>query len=155
MDTNPDRKISRFQTSLSTLRKVAGWSAEELGNKLDLTRQSIMNLETGQTKMSKIQYIAFRAVFMDEILEGKNEALGRLLETMVDNDETTDEDRGRLKGAVDDAVSSVGRRTGSKAAGLVAAGAAIAALGAMTTGPLGTLAMIAASKWLAEMIHKE
>ncbi len=159
MDMNPERKIPRMQASLSTLRKVAGWSAEELGNRLDLTRQSIVNLETGQTKMTKIQYIAFRSVFEEEAKEGGNADLAKILVAMVDDDETTDEDRDEAKKSVDDAVNSKGRRTGSMAAALVATTAAIAALNlpiafigaAVATGV--TVAKTESSGWLSEIIH--
>ena len=75
MDKHTQEKISRFQDSLATLRKVAGWSAEELGGRLDVTRQTIVNLETGQTKMTKIQYMAIRLAFEDEAQENDNETL--------------------------------------------------------------------------------
>lgn len=120
MEKKPDRRIARFQSSLPTLRKVAGWSAEDLANKLDLTRQSIVNLETRQTTMTKVQYIAFRSVLEEEASQSKNETLEKLIQVMVDQEGLSDEDRDKLKSTVDTAVSSVGRRSGSAAASQVA-----------------------------------
>jgi transcriptional regulator with XRE-family HTH domain len=66
-DENRKIYIARFQKNLNTLRKIAGWSAEDLGRELDVTRQYISKIETGKSKMSVIQYIAFRTVFELEI----------------------------------------------------------------------------------------
>lgn len=121
MDMYIDKKIPRMQISMSTLRKVAGWSAEELANMLDVTRQSIANLESGRVKMTKIQYIAFRSVFEEA-------KMGQILTAMIDDDKITDEDRKYAKKCVDDAVNSKGRRCGSMAAALIARGAAFTAL---------------------------
>lgn len=120
MDMYIDKKIPRMQISMSTLRKVAGWSAEELANMLDVTRQSIANLESRRVKMTKIQYIAFRSVFEEA-------KLGAILTAMIDDDKITDEDRKYAKKCVDDAVNGK-RRCGSKATALIARGAAFAAL---------------------------
>ena len=55
----PKKKIARMQQNLSTIRKIAGWTTEELAYKMDVTKQTICNLESGRTPMSFAQYFCF------------------------------------------------------------------------------------------------
>ncbi len=117
IDMEPkDIRIARFQSCLPTLRKVAGWTAEDLGNKLDVSRQTIINLESKKIEMTKIQYIAFRTVFEAEATTSNNDTLGNLIKILVDSDSVPDEKKDELKQTVSAAVSSVGPRAGSEAA---------------------------------------
>lgn len=143
MNKAPQEKINRFQDSLSTLRKVAGWSAEDLANSLDVTRQTIVNLETGQTKMTKIQYMAIRLAFEEEAQETNHETLSKLIPILVDSDDLDEKHRGELKETVDTAANSVGRRAGAAVAGKAAAAAAASILAGsafLALGPLGLAA---------------
>lgn len=60
-------KKQRLQKHLSLLRNCAGWSATTLGEKLDVSRQMVSNLENGRNKMTQMQYLAICKVFDDEI----------------------------------------------------------------------------------------
>lgn len=87
-----EEKIKRFQENLLLIRKAAGWSEEELGNRIGVTRQTINNIEKQKNTLSKTQYIAMRAVLNDEIINSMAdtkdaEMLMYLLETLVDNPE--------------------------------------------------------------------
>lgn len=151
-----DKRIDRFQENLSTLRKVAGWSAEDLGDKLDLTRQTIMNLESKRIEMTKVQYIAFRSVFEIESLSRPNETLGKLITILVDNDDVSSEEKEDLKNAVNAAASSVGPRAGSAAASKkaiaeLAAFTSIAAAAASTMLPI----LLPATAWLVEIVSEK
>ena len=53
-------QVVRIQENLSSIRKIAGWTAENLGEMLGVTKQNISNLENGNTKLSQAQYIAIR-----------------------------------------------------------------------------------------------
>lgn len=69
-----------MQENLCELRKIAGWTAEELGDKLGVTKQTISNIETGKVQMSRVQYIATRAVFECEIyLSEENTTLQKVM----------------------------------------------------------------------------
>ena len=84
---NEDIKITRLQDNLSSLRKLAGWTAEELGNQLGVTKQTISNLETKKTQMNRMQYIAIRAVFEKRCYElGENQILKQAIDILVDRD---------------------------------------------------------------------
>ncbi len=84
---NEEEKIARFQENLLLIRKAVGWSESELGNRIGVTRQTINNLETKKTKLTKTQYIAMRAVLNDEIIKSREdtEMLLCILETLIDN----------------------------------------------------------------------
>ena len=127
MSAVTDEKIVRMQKSLSTLRKVAGWSAESLGERLGVTRQTIVNLETGQTKMTKVQYFAIRYIFDEECdkplkkekIDHDEENivnLEKMMKRLVDDEgNITEKERIALREAVNDATTKVGRRAGSAA----------------------------------------
>lgn len=129
-----ERKIDRLQENLTVLRKVAGWSAEDLANMIGVTRQTIVNLEkAGNYRMTKIQYIAIRSVLEAETRENQNNILGQLIEILVDSAETPEESKDKVRKTVVAATSNVSKRTGSAAAGIAAVQALIPILG--TLGP--------------------
>lgn len=85
-----ENKIKRFQENLLLIRKVTGWSEEEFGRRIGVTRQTINNLEKKKNTLTKTQYIAMRAILNDEIINSMSntkdtEMLICLLETLVDN----------------------------------------------------------------------
>ena len=93
--------IKRFQDNLLLIRRTVGWTAEEFGDRLGLTRQTINNLESGRNKLSKVQYIAMRSILDDEIRsysdDSEMDMLKDILEVCVDNPEKyTDEERKAL-----------------------------------------------------------
>ena len=63
MSANMNIQIQIMQDNLCDLRKIAGWTAETLAGKLGITKQTISNLENQKVKLSRIQYIAIRAIF--------------------------------------------------------------------------------------------
>lgn len=132
IDKQTQEIINRFQDSLSTLRKVAGWSAEHLAEILDVTRQTIVNLETGQTKMTKIQYLAFRTIFNNEIEASNNEMLAKLILILVDSNDLDDKHRTKVKETVNCATNSIGRRAGASTASKAAKEALIPLLAGAT-----------------------
>ena len=79
------RWIGKFQENLSIIRKVAGWTTQELADELGVARQTVSNLETGKTPMSKLQYLALRTVFNAQIAKDKNRDLARVIKTLVDD----------------------------------------------------------------------
>ena len=79
---NIEKEIALLQENLEMLRKLFGWSAEQLGKRLGVTKQTILNLEHGKLVMSKIQYIAIRAVFETEANSRDDEEKKNLLTIM-------------------------------------------------------------------------
>ena len=92
----------RLQRHLPLFRACAGWTAKDLADILDVSRQTISAWENydGQdtkkgVKLSTVQYLAIRKILDDEIAkdlpeEGakkKQHILGTLLEILVDHPE--------------------------------------------------------------------
>lgn len=80
-------EIERLQNNLLLLRRAAGWTAEEFGERIGVTRQTINNLEAKRNKLNKTQYIAMRAVFDAEMAAypDDTEMLKCLLDVFIDN----------------------------------------------------------------------
>ena len=90
---NRSREIQRLQQNLSSIRKIAGWNAETLGNKIGVTKQTISNLENRKTTMSFAQYIALRSVLDVEIASNKeNDVLPKVVALLLDSDDELDDD---------------------------------------------------------------
>ena len=75
----------RFQRNLSTIRKLFNWSAEKLGNKMEVSKQSIWKWEKidydddGHIKkpMTFAQYLTLFYIIQDELVNMKTENIGR------------------------------------------------------------------------------
>lgn len=88
-----DPAVKTLQQNLETIRKVAGWSAEELGTKIGTSKQTIRNLETGKNLLSKTQYIAIRAVLDYKIASNdpESDALRRVVSAILDSEDDDDD----------------------------------------------------------------
>ena len=80
-------EIEKLQEHLLLIRRAAGWTAEELGDRIGVTRQTINNLEAKRNKLNKTQYIAIRAVLDAEMAASPDdtEMLKYLLDVFIDN----------------------------------------------------------------------
>ncbi|MCI9215448.1 MAG: helix-turn-helix transcriptional regulator [Oscillospiraceae bacterium] len=79
-------EIRCLQEALLLVRRATGWTAEELGERIGVTRQTINNLESGRNKLTKTQYIAIRSVLDAEINKypDETEMLQVILNSFVD-----------------------------------------------------------------------
>lgn len=79
------KQIQLLQQNLSSIRKIAGWTAEQLGEKIGVTKQTISNLENSKTPMSLTQYIAIRSILDYEIESNQdNTVLPQVIYILVD-----------------------------------------------------------------------
>ena len=90
-------QIARLQKNLCALRRIAGWTMAELGDRIGVTKQTISNLENPnkQAKMTLTQYLAIRSVLDYEAaqrLEKDNTDTLLLLAIRKVLDEELDED---------------------------------------------------------------
>jgi DNA-binding XRE family transcriptional regulator len=95
-EVNAMNEIERLQKYLLLVRRTVGWSAEEFGERIGVTRQTINNLEAGRNKLTKTQYIAMRSVLDAEIAAypDETEMLRLILDVFVDNpDKYKEEDK--------------------------------------------------------------
>lgn len=153
-------EILRMQENLLLIRRTVGWTAEEFGEKIGVTRQTINNIESGRNKLTKTQYIAMRSVLDAEINHSPEDTkmLKILLDVLVDSPEKYNEqDREEMLTKANLMTPSILAGTTSRAT--VSSewlGAAGAILGAGTIlGSLGIGAGIAAtSAWLVKAISK-
>lgn len=80
--------IEKLQKYLPLIRNAAGWTAEELGNKIGVTKQTISNLENQKTKMTKTQYLAIQMVISQKIATTQNDlTLANIMHLVVDSSE--------------------------------------------------------------------
>ena len=151
-------EIIRMQVNLLLIRRTVGWTAEEFGEKIGVTRQTINNIESGRNKLTKTQYIAMRSVLDAEMSQKpeETEMLKVLLDVLVDNPENySEENRSELLAKANMIAPSILAGTSTRAdvskEWIKAAGAVIGA--SMLMGPLGIGAGIAAvNVWLAKSI---
>ena len=136
MSTNDSIEIYKLQRNLSSLRKLAGWTAGDLAQKVGVTKQTISNLETGRTTMNKMQYIALRSILDYEARSNQN--LAKALHLVLDDHESTLEEHK----AHEDLVKTVAAAT--------TAGVASATLSML----LGA-ATITLGAWLATIMDKD
>ena len=111
-DENNERtlQVKRLQQNLSSIRKIAGWTSEVLGEKIGVTKQTISNLENNKSPMTFTQYIAIRTAIDCEIESNKeNEVLPKVVAILLDNYELDDENYSRVKEVAETvAASAVG-----------------------------------------------
>lgn len=89
-------EIKRLQKHLYLIRSCAGWTAETLGNKLGVSRQTISAFEKEGNELSVMQYLAIRKLFEDEIAAAPDdtEMLSQVIEMLIDHpDNYTPEER--------------------------------------------------------------
>lgn len=88
-----NKQIKRLQQNLSSIRKIAGWTAEMLGEKIGVTKQTICNIENNKSTMNFSQYIAIRSVLDAEIANNcENELLPKVVAILLDSEDEINED---------------------------------------------------------------
>lgn len=58
-----EKDIENFCKNLKNLRQAAGWTQEELANKVGVTRQTITGIENGKMLPSKTLFVAIAGLF--------------------------------------------------------------------------------------------
>lgn len=111
------KQINLLQENLQTIRRLAGWTVEELGDRIGVTKQTISNLENRKTKMSFTQYIALRSVFDCEIQENSdNGVLSKSVVLLLDSgNELSDREYQEIRNSIETiAVAALGGAQQSK-----------------------------------------
>lgn len=147
MKNYTEQEIARLQESLQLIRQSGGWTAEEFGDMIGVTKQTISNLENKRTVMSKTQYIAIRAVLDWEISERKDDPLlASTVNMCLSNDAVTSEDKKKAQ-----AFISGAKRTGLDSPAIVAGIATL--VGVTAAEILSSPAVIGATGiWLARLL---
>lgn len=150
-----EQEIKRLQENLLLVRRAVGWSAEEFGERIGVTRQTINNIESGRNRLTKTQYIAMRSVLDAEIAAcpDETEMLRLILDVFIDNPENyKKEDRERLHSQVKMMTPAIlagatSRKEVSKAIMMFAA-----SMGIALTGPFASAVITTTSLWLSKIL---
>ncbi len=111
-----DADIQKLQTNLSTIRRAGEWTAEEFGDMIGVTKQTISNLESQKVAMSKTQYIAIRAVIDYELGERPDDtAFLSAVNLCLNSDNVPVEDKQKAQAFVEGA-----KRNGLATAAIIA-----------------------------------
>jgi hypothetical protein len=149
MDKYSDKDITKLQNNLLLIRNAGGWTAEEFGDKLGVTKQTISNLENKKTEMTKIQYIAIRAVLDYEMEQNpNNELLRSAINLAFHSDEVSEEDQKKIQ-----ALVSGAQKTGLDNAAVIAAVGILAGVGAEVLASRDSLASYGA--WMGKLLKKK
>ena len=143
-------QITCLQKNLSAIRKIAGWTSEQLGEKIGVTKQTISNLENEKTQMTLTQYIALWSIIDFEIQTNKeNLVLPQVVEVLLNNyEEYTEEEREKVtKNVKTIAATASGGITG---AALAAVSAGL--LAGILNSPVATATTAA---WLAKILKSK
>lgn len=92
-------EIQRMQDNLLLICRAVGWNAEEFGNQIRVTKQTINNIENGRNKLTKTQCIAMRSVLDVEIAicPEETDMLRTMPDVFVDHpDKYKEEDKNSL-----------------------------------------------------------
>ena len=75
-----------LQQNLRSVRHIAGWTAEQLGERIGVTKQTVGDLENIKRPMNLTQYLAIRSILNDEINSTSDNAavLQQAIEILVD-----------------------------------------------------------------------
>ena len=153
MEQTSERAIALLQENLSIIRKVAGWTTEDMGSRIGVTKQTISNIENKKTKLTLTQYIAIRAVLDYEIQSNPdNKALAQVVDILLNKDgEFSDEEEKKISEAVE--VISSAAAGGAGTAVLAATTAAL--LGAIPlVGVAVSTAITGSSIWMPKVLDK-
>lgn len=131
MNAEQEKIVNRLQNNLFTLRQLAGWNADELGARLDLTKQTIYNLERGKPKMSWVQYLAIRKIFELEIeKQPDNKVLQKAIVVLLDGQDLPDQELEELQ----EALKTIAKGMTRSANRTIALKLALQTIGAATAG---------------------
>lgn len=127
-----------IQQNFEAIRKIAHLEIDELKELLDVSRQTIYNIEKRKSDLSYPQIVVLLLVL------GKISETNQQLKEYMDNVVFKTDD--------DEWISETYKTQKSKALNGIAGG--IAAVGAFATGPLGVIAGAAMTSWLGDKIAK-
>lgn len=150
MNADQLKIVARLQDNLYTIRQLAGWSAEEMGVLLDITRQTVYNLERGRPKMSWAQYLAIRKIIDLEIeRQPDNLVLPKAVTVLLDDEELPGSELTELQEALKTiAKGMVSRSVNRKIALKLAMQTVDAATAGITAGTLAKCSGAGIMSWL-------
>ena len=111
-------EIERMQDNLTLLRRSLGWTAKDLAEKLDFTRQTISTITSRKYKMTRVQYLAILKIVEDEIKSFPDETyIASVLKTYVIEDDSwfsSSEERDVVMNLITAFAEAVGRNPNAR-----------------------------------------
>jgi len=146
-------QIEQLQNNLGTIRKAGGWSTEEFGDMIGVTKQTISNLENKKTPMSKTQYIAIRAVLDYEIFEREDDtALISMVNLCLNSEDLSTEDIKKAQAFVEGATKT-GLDKSAIVGGLVTLIGSVAAAAILPT--FATPVIAGSAIWISKLLKNK
>ena len=155
MEKFDESKLVRMKKHLSVIRRVAGWTAEEMGEHIGVKRQTISSLEKNPNyPMTKTQYIAIRAVLYYKMEKEQNQTLRDLVDILIVKDDLSEEELEEVDKAVEKVSQKNGRAVNSAAIAM-GLSAALGAIGFAICGvPTATMMAFQASRLVSNQTPK-
>ena len=155
MEKLDESKLVRLKKHLSVIRRVAGWTAEEMGEHIGVKRQTISSLEKNPNyPMTKTQYIAIRAVLYYKMEKEQNQTLRDLVDILIVKDDLSEEELEEVDKAVEKVSQKNGRAVNSAAIAM-GLSAALGAIGFAIGGvPTATMMAFQASRLVSNQTPK-
>ena len=155
MEKFDESKLVRMKKHLSVIRRVAGWTAEEMGEHIGVKRQTISSLEKNPNyPMTKTQYIAIRAVLYYKMEKEQNQTLRDLVDILIVKDDLSEEELKEVDKAVEEVSQKNGRAVNSAAIAM-GLSAALGAIGFAIGGvPTATMMAFQASRLVSNQTPK-
>lgn len=75
MNEEKQKNVIKMQNNLATIRKIAGWTTEDLANKIGVTKQTIWNIENHKTDLTYANYCALKETIEEEMQNNKENTL--------------------------------------------------------------------------------
>ena len=113
--TEQEKQIEKLRQNLGAIRKLAGWTAEDLGDKIGVTKQTISNLENNKNPMNFTQYLAIRTILDHEIANNtENTILREAVDILLDREDINEQDYEKLQEQISAiAISAAGGVAGA------------------------------------------
>lgn len=148
MKNYTETEIAKLQRNLSLIRNAGGWTMQEFGDMIGVTKQTISNLEKDfgeKPTMSKTQYIAIRAVLDYEMKQNpNNDLLKSAVNLCLNSDTISKEDGEKVK-----AFMSGAKKSGLDDEAIIAGIAALVGVAAVSL--VSPAVVTAAGAWLVKL----
>ena len=117
MIIRPDEDVLKtFQSNISTIRILLGWSAEKLSEILDLSRTALNNYQSGRISLSVISYYALWTVFNYASEHCEDDRRAYFVNALIDGENYNHEKAEAIKDSVARSYRRCGRRNGTEQA---------------------------------------
>ncbi len=115
-----EREITIMQHHLKSLRRLAGWTAEELGKKLGITKQAVSALENNTSRMNQLHYLSLIYLFETETDRSPgNPALKEVLDLLFSDPAYYESKRDEIDRNVAEIATAIGGGTSEKTSSLL------------------------------------